>query len=219
MAEDKKEKVGEEEKKPAFSIDKDKINELPVGAFPGKISIILPRSPHEKIERSIRVLGSSRILGFDTETKPSYRKGESYPIAIIQLSTERHAFLFRILNAEMPPGLKGILEDPRILKIGQALKHELRTMEKELGVKGRGFIDMLDIAHKLDCVPKSVRGLSAIFLGFRIVKSAQRTNWARKELTEKQKLYAATDAWGCLMIYEEIKRRGLLKSSWKISHK
>jgi ribonuclease D len=159
------------------------------------------------------------MLGFDTETKPAYRKGESYPIAIIQLSTERRAFLFRIVNGELPHGLKRILEDHRILKIGQALKHELKIMKKELKVEGRGFIDMLDIAHKLDCVPKSVRGLSAIFLGFRIVKSAQRTNWARKELTEKQKLYAATDAWACLMVYEEMRRRGLIKYSWKMNHK
>lgn len=222
MAEEKKEKAGKEagdEKKPAFFIDKYKINDLPVGAFRGKISVILPHSPREKIEHAARTLERCRYLGFDTETKPAYRKGESYPIAIIQLSTERRAFLFRVIDGRLPEEVKRILGNPHIIKIGQALKHELRTIKKELKVEGRGFIDMLDIAHKLDCVPKSVRGLSAIFLGFRIVKSAQRTNWARKELTEKQKLYAATDAWACLMVYNEMKRRGLIKYSWKMSHK
>lgn len=209
----------EEVKKPAFFIEKEKINELPIGAFPGKISMILPGSPQEKIDHAVRVLKNGSILGFDTETKPSYRKGESHPIAIIQLSTERQAFIFRVVDSKIPPGLRGILQDPGILKIGQGLKHEIRTMKKELGVEGRGFIDMLDIAHKLDCVPKSVRGLTALFLGFRITKSAQRTNWARRELSEKQKLYAATDAWACLMVYERMKKRGLIDRTWKMSHK
>jgi ribonuclease D len=213
------EKEKEEEHKPRFSISKEKINDLPIGAFRGKIRVIQPYSSHEEIGHAIRVLGSSRVLGFDTETKPSYRKGESHPIALIQLSTERHAFLFRVHDSGIPRGLKRILEDPRILKIGQGLKHEMRLLKKEFGVDGKGFIDMLDIAHKLDCVPKSVRGLSAIFLGCRVTKSAQRTNWERKTLTEKQRLYAATDAWACLMVYEEMRRRGILDSKWKMSHK
>ncbi len=205
--------------KPRFSISKDKINDLPIGAFRGKISVILPHSSHEKIGHAIRVLGASRILGFDTETKPSFRKGESHPIALIQISTESMAFLFRVHDACIPAGLKRILENPRILKIGQGLHHEMRLLKKELGVEGRGFVDMLDIAHKLDCTPKSVRGLSAIFLGRRVTKSAQRTNWERKTLTEKQLLYAATDAWACLMVYMEMRRRGLLDPSWKMRHK
>lgn len=206
-------------KKPAFFMEKDRINELPIRAFPGKISVILPNSPQEKIDHAVSVLRGSRILGFDTETRPSYRKGESHPIAIIQLSTERRAFIFRIVDSKIPKEIRQILQDPGILKIGQALKHELRVMKKELGVDGQGFIDMLDIAHKLDCVPKSVRGLTAIFLGFRITKSAQTTNWARRELTQKQKLYAATDAWACLMVYETMKKKGLIDKTWKMSHK
>lgn len=212
-------KKKEEEHKPRFSIEKEKIMDLPVGAFRGKIRIITQNSPHEKVSNALRVLGSTRVLGFDTETKPAYRKGESYPIALIQLSTESHAFLFRVQDGRIPGGLKRIMEDPGILKIGQGLKHEMRLLKKELGVNGRGFIDMLDIAHKLDCVPKSVRGLSGIFLGFRIIKSSQRTNWARSRLTDKQLLYAATDAWACLKVYLEMRRRGLLDPRWKMSHK
>jgi ribonuclease D len=209
----------EEEHKPRFSIEKDKINDLPIGSFGGKISVITPYSSHDKVAHAVRMLGGSRVLGFDTETKPSYRKGESHPIALLQLATERHAFLFRVHGAGIPAGLKRVLENPRILKIGQGLKHELRLLRKELGVQGRGFVDMLDIAHKLDCVPKSVRGLSAIFLGFRVTKSAQRTNWERKKLTDKQLKYAATDAWACLMVYLEMGRRGLIDPRWKMTHK
>lgn len=219
MAEKEDAEEKEPEHKPRFSIEKDKIMDLPIGAFRGKISVITPNTSHEKVAKAIRILGSGRILGFDTETKPAYRKGESYPIALIQLATDSHAFLFRVLDGRIPEGLRRIMQDPRILKIGQGLKHELRLLKKELRVDGRGFIDMLDIAHKLDCVPKSVRGLSAIFLGFRIIKSSQRTNWARSRLTDKQLLYAATDAWACLKVYMEMRRRGLIDPRWKMSHK
>ncbi len=208
----------EPEHKPRFGIEKEKIMDLPVGAFPGKISVISPWSSREKVDHAVRVLGASRVLGFDTETKPSYRKGESHPIALIQVSTDRNAFLFRVHDSGIPPGLKRILEDPNILKIGQGLKHEMRLLKKEHGVTGRGFIDLLNIAHKLDCSPKSVRALSAIFLGFRVIKSSQRTNWERRVLTDKQLLYAATDAWACLKVYEELRRRGLLRSVGKNRH-
>jgi ribonuclease D len=219
MAEKEGSEGAKPEKKPRFFIEKEKINDLRVGAFRGRISLILPSSPHEVIGHALHVLGSSQVLGFDTESKPSYKKGENNPIALIQLSTRRRAFLFRTTGGWMPAGLKRILENPRILKIGQGLKHEMRMLKKELHVEGRGFVDMLDIAHKLDCVPKSVRGLSALFLGFRVTKSAQTTNWERKELTEKQKLYAATDAWACLMVYDEMRRRRLLDPRWKMKHK
>jgi ribonuclease D len=219
MEENKNSEKDKTEKEPRFFIEKEKIMDLPVGAFRGIIRTLTRESQQESVDKAIHVLGTSRILGFDTESKPSYKKGEINPIALIQLSTQHKAFLFRTADGWMPEGLKRVMENPRILKIGQGLKHEMRTLKKELKVDGRGFIDMLDIAHKLDCVPKSVRGLSAIFLRFRIIKSAQRTNWERHTLTEKQKLYAATDAWAPLMIYDEMRRRGLLDPRWKMAHK
>jgi ribonuclease D len=211
------------EKPSPYTMTKEGVNELPMRAFPGKIRVLTRHSHHDRIGRAVGKLRRSRVLGFDTETRPSYKKGESHPIALIQLSTRHDALLFRISGdghgEKLPAGLRGILESPRILKIGQGLKHELRTMKKELGVEGRGFVDLLDIAHRLDTTPKSVRGLCALFLGFRITKSSQTTNWARQKLTEKQKVYAATDAWACLLVYEQLRRRGVLKGSWGRAHK
>jgi len=211
-------KAGGSGEEPRFCMSKDKINNLPINAFPGRISVLSSFSSAGEIESAMRILGNSRMLGFDTESRPSFRKGDKNPIALIQLSTDDRAFLFRIHGRCVPGGLKRILENQGILKIGQGLKHELRTLHKELGVAGKGFIDLLDIAHKLDCSPKSVRGLSAIFLGFRITKSAQMSNWERGSLTEKQKLYAATDAWACLKVYEELRRRNIMGSLGKNRH-
>ncbi len=205
MEEEKK----EEKPKPRFSITKERINELPVGGFGGKIYLVYTR---KKAEEAAENLLRHDMLGFDTETKPVFRKGQKQnPIALIQLSTEKTAYLFRINELGITPGLKKVLESPEILKIGQAMKHELATMKKELGVNGRGFVDLLDIAFKVDTEPKSVKGLAALFLGIRIIKSMQVTNWERERLSAKQQRYAATDAWACLEVYKKLRDRGLLR--------
>jgi ribonuclease D len=206
MVEEKK----EEKPKPKspHTITKEQLMELPVGGFRGEIILIYTK---KKAEDAAENLLRHEVLGFDTETKPVFKKGQRQnPIALIQLSTERTAYLFRVNETGMTPGLRRVLESPDILKVGQALKYELATMKRELGVKGAGFIDMLDIAHKLETEPKSVRGLAALFLGIRIIKSMQVTNWERHRLSAKQKMYAATDAWACLEVYKELKRKGLL---------
>ncbi len=217
--EDKTEKENEEKKEKVyrFPLKKEDLMELPIGGFRGKINVVY--TP-ERADDAADFLLKHRMIGFDTETKPVFRKGQAQnPIALIQLATERRAFLFRINETGMTPLLRRVLESPEILKIGQAMKHEILTMRKELLIRGRGFIDLLDIAHKLDCEQKSVRGMASTFLGFRISKSMQVTNWERSILTEKQKRYAATDAWACLKIYEELQRRGLLREIKTNSHR
>ena len=161
------EKKGDEEKKPSpYTLSKEQIAEIPLGGFRGRITVAY--TP-QKADEAASFLSRYHFLGFDTETKPVFKKGQKQnPIALIQLSTERHAFLFRVSETGMTPALKEILESPKIRKIGQAMKHELVTMKKELKVEGRGFIDLLDIAHRLECEPKSVKGMAAIFLGISI---------------------------------------------------
>ncbi len=208
--EERKEEASDEKKDDnPFKMTKEQIDELPISGFKGRITVV---NTPESAERAASALRRHRILGFDTETKPNFRKGQKQnPIALIQLSAESHAFLFRVVKTGMTPGLKSVLESPDILKIGQALKHELATMKKELGVAGRGFIDLLDIGHTLGFEPKSVKGVAAIFLRIRISKSMQVTNWEREYLSSKQLRYAATDAWACLEIYRVLGRKGLLE--------
>ena len=184
-----------------FSISKDQIESLPSGGFDGDISLI---ETWEKAEWAARVLRKRRVLGFDTETRPSFRKGESHPTALIQLATEKYAFLFRLNCTGMTPGLRALLEDASVLKVGQGLKYELRLLEKEHRVRGRGFVDLLEAAHRHNFTPKNVKGMAAMFLGIRISKAAQTSNWENRCLSAKQVCYAATDAWACLMIYRKI---------------
>ncbi|MFH0956437.1 MAG: 3'-5' exonuclease [Candidatus Aenigmatarchaeota archaeon] len=204
------EKPAPEKKKGPFCKSKEEIMRLPLGEFRGRIILAYT---HEGAERAAHELLREKMLGFDTETKPNFVKGRKQnPIGLIQISTLDRAYLFRVNETGMTPGLRMLLESPHVVKIGQAMKHELLTMKKELQVTGRGFIDLLDIAHKLECDPKNVRAMTGIFLGFRISKSMQVTNWEARVLSEKQKRYAATDAWACLAVYREIERRGLLRN-------
>lgn len=192
-----------------FKISKEKINELPLEYFQGKIELIATRKEAGCV---IPLLESKEILGFDTESKPSFVKGESNPIAMIQLSTEDRAFLFRVNRIGMPDGLRKILEDRRITKIVHGAQQEIKNLYEQHQVEGVGFIDLHSIARSLLCSPQSVRGLTAIFLGIRISKTAQVSNWENQRLTRKQILYAATDAWACRQVYMEIRKRKLIHS-------
>jgi hypothetical protein len=204
------EKPTPEKKKGPFCRSKEEILNLPIDEFRGRIILAYT---HEGVERAAHELLHEKMLGFDTETKPNFIKGHKQnPIGLIQISTLERAYLFRVNETGMTPGLKRLLESPHIVKIGQGMKNEIATMRRELKVEGKGFIDLLDIAHKLECDPKNVRAMTGIFLGFRISKSMQVTNWEARVLSEKQKRYAATDAWACLAVYREIERRGLLRN-------
>jgi ribonuclease D len=190
-----------------YSISTDGINLLPLAGFRGRITVV---STVQKADWAAGILQRSHVLGFDTETRPSFRRGERPPVALVQISTRDHAFLFRVNRMGMPASLKGLLEDGRVLKVGQGLKYEMQMLKKDFRVDGRGFIDLLEVGHRLNFSPKSVKGMSALFLGIRISKAAQTTNWESEYLSEKQIRYAATDAWACLMIYDEIRRRNLV---------
>jgi len=192
-----------------FCISKEELNSLPIGRFHGRISVIYSQGA---AERAAGFLLRSRMLGFDTETRPSFKKGESHPTALVQLSNYEHAFLFRISEMSMPPSLRRILEDRHIVKIGQDVGPDLKALKKEHKVEGRGFVDLLDISKRLECSPRGVKAMAAHFLGFRVSKAAQTTNWEARVLTEKQKVYAATDAWVCLAVYRKIMKMGLHES-------
>lgn len=211
------EKPREEKKKGPYCKTKEEILALPLGGFTGPIFLAYSSGT---AERAASELLREKMLGFDTETKPNFIKGRKQnPIGLVQISTLRKAYLFRVNETGMTPALKKLLESPHVIKIGQGMKNEIAAMKKDLGVAGRGFIDLLDIAHKLECDPKSVRAMTGIFLGFRISKSMQVTNWEARVLSEKQKRYAATDAWACLAVYKELERRGLLKNIKANTHR
>jgi ribonuclease D len=190
-------------------ISKEEINRLPLRSFSGTIHLI---NGEQSLSAAAGLLPrlERAVIGLDTESRPSFQKGEYHPICLIQLATREEAFLFQLRPGEIPLQLKRIIENPKILKIVQGAAQELQDLFRDHGLRGAAFFDLPGAAKECGCSPRSLRGLTAIFLGFRVSKSAQRSNWEQSPLTTKQLQYAATDAWAPLMIYEKMKKSGLI---------
>lgn len=191
-----------------LKISKNEVNELPLGQFQGEIHLI------DDMQLIPDVVGELRQyvrLGFDTETRPAFKKGVSYDVSLLQLSTLDTAFLFRLNHIGFPDSIKRILEDPNIVKIGAAVRDDLKALRKlNENFTPLSFFDLNEELKKIGFHNVGVRNLSAMVLNIRISKSEQVSNWEAESLTEKQKLYAATDAWACLEIFEELNQKGYL---------
>ena len=194
---------------------KEHIKTLPVRSFDGKIHLI---TEINDVRDAIKTLRKYQVLGFDTETRPVFRKGVQHDVSLLQLSTSKEAFLFRLNHLGFPDEIIEILEDSSILKVGIAILDDVRGLQKLSNFKPGGFIELADIASDLGIVTCGLRNLSAIFLGVRITKKAQLTNWERPVINSKQSLYAATDAWICLKMYFFLERENLLplKRIWQM---
>jgi ribonuclease D len=189
-------------------ISKESINDLPLGQFEGEIVLI---DSLDQVKEAADELFRHNLLGFDTETRPSFRKGTLYYISLLQLATDDMAFLIRLNEIGMPGLIKEILEDSGIIKIGAAVLDDLRGLRKvSLGFEPQSFFDLNEELKKVGFENVGVRNLAAMVLNMRISKSEQVSNWEASELTEKQKLYAATDAWVCLEIYKKLQYQGYL---------
>jgi len=197
-------------------LSKEDINRFPLRTFTGTIHRIEGEHDNPAATGLLQKLLHTRgVVGLDTESRPSFKKCEHHPICLIQLATKEEAFLFQVKQGAFPCQLQWIIEHPGIVKITQGAVQELQGLARDHGVHGVGFFDLFTAAKDCGCVPLNLRGLTAIFLGFRVSKSAQRSNWERRQLTAKQLRYAATDAWAPLMIYNQMRCRGLLTGKVK----
>lgn len=185
------------------SIDKEELAELPLIQFEGKISLVETK---EDYLASLEYLSKQSVLGFDTETKPAFKKGVVNEVALLQLATAERAFLFRLNKMGLPNGLKGILENPQILKIGVAIRDDIKGLQKLNGFRPGGFIELQERVKDYGIQDFSLKKLSAIVLGYRISKAQRITNWEATDLTEAQQIYAATDAWISHRIFESLSR-------------
>ena len=181
-------------------ISKAEINELPLIAWEGEIQIL---ESAEEMEAAASILANESHLGFDTETRPSFKKGDYYPPALIQLATEHCVYLFRISETETFDPLIPILESPDILKTGVAIKDDVKELRAMEDFTPNGFVEIADITVKLGYENRGLRALAGLLLQGRISKAAQVTNWARPKLDNKQVRYAATDAWISREIYRQ----------------
>ena len=174
---------------------------LPAVEFRGEIRIV----EHERdIAAACKTLAEQPVIGFDTETRPSFRPGVTFRVSLLQLSTPTVCYLFRLNKIPLAKPILQLLEDRRVLKIGAAGAR--RSLRQIRHFRDGGFVDLQGIAPEWGIGEKSLRKLSAIVLGRRVSKAQRLSNWEAATLTDKQQLYAATDAWVCTRIYEQLLR-------------
>jgi ribonuclease D len=191
----------------SLQITKEEINALPALQFEGKIEII------ESIEHAQTVavkLASEKLLGFDTETRPSFSKGESYQVALLQLATADCAYLFRLNKMPLIPELLAILSSDQIQKAGVAILDDVRALQKMRDFSPAGFVDLSKVAEQNGISSVGLRALTAIFLGKRLLKGAKLTNWNTARLSPAQIHYAANDASVGLQIYQRMQHLQLI---------
>lgn len=183
------------------TITNEQTAELSAAHFDGKIIIVERDS---QIAAVCRDLAEQKVIGFDTETRPSFKAGVTNKVALLQLSTHNRCYLIRLNKMKLHNALLKILSNPNILKIGADVAGDLRSLHVLRHFNERGFIDLQHIARDWGIEEKSLRKLSAIVLGQRVSKAQRLSNWEASTLTPQQQMYAATDAWVCIKIYERL---------------
>lgn len=181
------------------SITNEEINQLPLGAFEGKVVVI---ADAEKLKGAFEEINEHRHVGFDTETKPVFVRGQYNKVAILQIALPDKVFLIRLNATGLTKEIIHFLQNPRIQKIGVAIRDDLKALQRLRRFKPAGFMELTKLTKEAGLGVESVKKLTALLLGFRISKSAQTSNWEAKNLDLKQISYAATDAWVCLKIFQ-----------------
>lgn len=195
---------GKTMKKTIYSkYDKALIGRLPSVVFGGRIVVVLNAA---EAERGVDYLLTQPLIGIDTETRPSFRKGVVHNVALLQAATHEICFLFRLNYMGLAPAIVRLLEDTTVPKVGLSLHDDLFMLHKLADFKPGNFIDLQEHVGEIGVEDRSLQKLYANFFGLRVSKGQQLTNWEADVLTERQKLYAATDAWACIMLYEELAR-------------
>ena len=182
-------------------IPKDVLNELPIRSFEGDIFFIDNEKDFNKV---LPFLKDAEILGFDTETRPAFKKGITYDVALLQLATSEKAFLFKLDKLRLPNQLINILEDKTIIKTGVAIRDDLKALQKLRKFTPGAFVELQTFSDKYRIEDNGLKNLSGNLLGFRISKSAKLTDWSKDVYTEAQLKYAATDAWVSYEIYQKL---------------
>lgn len=182
------------------SITPEELQKLEFASFPGKITVI--DSVGAEFNRAIAYLRSQKVIGFDTETRPTFTPSQPrYNVSLLQLSGSDKAFLFRLNRIGMHRRLCNLLASEKIVKVGAAIHDDIRGLQVLHGFKAAGFVDLQKIGWEWGIRDKAVKKMTAIILGFRISKTQQLSNWEAANLSESQCKYAATDAWVCREMY------------------
>lgn len=180
------------------SISKEQLSDLPRVEYPGDYFVI---EDSEDEEQAMRELSECNLVGFDTETKPSFKKGQPNNVSLIQISSETKCYLFRINKIGISGKLKSFIENPHISKIGLSLKDDFFVLNRSTSFMPSGFIDLQSFVKNFGIEDASLQKIYAILFGKKISKNQRLSNWEAESLSESQKIYASIDAWACLQIY------------------
>lgn len=183
------------------TITHEEISTLPLKTFKGPIAVINEKKLLPTIFEEIE---THEVVGFDTETRPSFKKGQVYKVALLQIAIPDKVFLIRLQQTGITPEVIRFLEEESILKTGVGVRDDIMAIHRIKKFKAGGFVDLAAMAREAGLQVESVKKLTGLLLGFRISKSSQTSNWEADKLTKKQIEYAATDAWVCLELYRKL---------------
>ena len=183
--------------------DKATINALPLVEYPYKINVILNEY---EAERAVDYLLTCDILGVDTETKPAFRRGQNHKVALLQVATREQCFLFRLNHLGLPQSIIRLLSNRMVPMVGLSWHDDIMSLHRRAEFTPGWFIDIQDIIGNIGIEDKSLQKLYANLFGEKISKRQRLTNWEADVLSDKQKEYAAIDAWACINLYDEIMR-------------
>jgi len=190
---------------PHISISKEALADLPVVTYPGGIDAITVVDTASKARIALRELNKCDHIGFDTETRPSFKRGHINKVALLQLSTGEHCFLFRLNHEGIFEMARPLLENPDIIKVGLSVHDDYNALRRRGDLNPAGFLDLQDYCRTFHIDDISLQKIYAIVFGERISKNQRLTNWEAETLNESQQIYAAIDAWACLKLYRYIR--------------
>ncbi len=188
-------------------LTKDDINALPIVSYKGKIELV---TDAEGLEKALEELKKERVLGFDTETKPSFRKGSVNAPSLVQFAGENVVYLIQLMWAPFDAAMSEILSNANILKVGVSIIDDMRELQKIHPFEPAGLVDLGNVARANKLETQGLRNLAANFFDFRISKGPQCSNWSAQVLSERQIVYAATDAWIGRQVYLRMEELGMV---------
>jgi len=185
----------------------DEINALPLFHYEGPVHVIRNLTDWD---RALPDVCDASVLGFDTETKPTFRKGKVNAPSLVQLATANAVYLIQLSWLSFGPYLANVLANGDILKVGVGIRFDMLTLSKLSPFVPAGLVDLGSVAKVNKLSSQGLRTLSALFFGWRISKGSQCSNWSLSDLSQRQIIYAATDAWVGRLIYLKMKDLGFL---------
>jgi ribonuclease D len=174
------------------------MNALPIRRYAGSVHVV---AGHPDLRHAMEDILQESVVGFDTETRPAFRPGESYLPSLVQFATASAVYLLQIQQQDLFGAAREILSSERIVKAGVSVTDDVRNLKKLFEFDERSVVDLGRVAERHGLKQTGVRNLAGMFLGTRIPKGAKTTNWAARHLTPQQIAYAATDAWACRELY------------------